>query len=165
MVLTLGVPWVGARKASHSFSPTSRPHAQTHAQRSYKIAPWMPLRLGHPYPVAVDPTRTAQHLRYLRVATRDELEMHHMSLVRDFPRGLLSKVGNVSNRANYFTSSAAHSSIGGGGDDEEEDEDDDDHGAGGGGGASRAVILGRAPAGLQAFLREFEAFEAKPVRA
>ena len=65
----------------------------------------MPLKLAHPYPVTVDPTRTAEHLRFLKLADASELEMHHMSLVRDFPRGIIAKLDNVSNKANYFATS------------------------------------------------------------
>ena len=34
--------------------------------------------------------------------------MHHMSYVRDFPRGIQAKLGNVSNKGDLFDSATSH---------------------------------------------------------
>jgi len=54
--------------------------------------------LGHPYPCLVDPTRTIDKVRRFKIFSRDEIEMHHMSMVR---KNMKSKVLNVSNKNNY----------------------------------------------------------------
>lgn len=54
--------------------------------------------LGHPYPCLIDPTRSIDKVRKFKLFSRDELEMHHMSMVR---KDMRSKVMNVSNKGNY----------------------------------------------------------------
>eukprot|EP00949_MAST-11_sp_MAST-11-sp1_P004819 g4819.t1 len=58
----------------------------------------LPFRLGHPYPVMVDPTRRVSGARRVMLCERDELEMYHYSFVR---RDVQRKLRNVSNRGNY----------------------------------------------------------------
>ena len=103
----------------------------------------MPLRLGHPYPITLDPTRRVENLRYLKLATADELEMHHFSFVRDFPRGIDAKLANVSNKGNFFSAKSSR---------ETRDGDNSDDGGGGGGDAAAR------------FLQFFSAFDATTVR-
>ena len=64
----------------------------------FRVDPLMPMRLGHPYPVLLDPTRRIFGATRLLTCHREDLEMYHYSFVR---LNILSKVLNVTNRGNY----------------------------------------------------------------
>jgi len=55
-------------------------------------------RLACPYPFLIDPTRKLNKLTRLVLFERSELEMHHMSYVR---QDIVAKIQNVSNRGNF----------------------------------------------------------------
>ena len=64
----------------------------------FRVAKWLPLRLGAPYPLLCDPTRKVENARRLIALERNELEMHHFSWVRRCPA---TKVANSSNRGSF----------------------------------------------------------------
>lgn len=64
----------------------------------FRCSEHMPFRIGCPYPFLIDPTRKLHNVVRLLELSRDELEMHHYSFVRE---SLASKLLNVSNRSNY----------------------------------------------------------------
>lgn len=63
----------------------------------YKIDKGRPFRLAAKYAVTLDPTRRIEGVAKFRLFERDEIEMHHYSLVRVSMR---SKLDNISNKAN-----------------------------------------------------------------
>lgn len=66
----------------------------------YKIRNNVNYNLGHPFPVLVDPTRRMDAGK-CKIFTREEIEMHHMSYVRN---NISSKVNNSSAKVNFHTS-------------------------------------------------------------
>eukprot|EP00802_Teleaulax_amphioxeia_P018509 Tamp_18703.p1 GENE.Tamp_18703~~Tamp_18703.p1 ORF type:complete len:199 (-),score=47.51 Tamp_18703:10-606(-) len=64
----------------------------------YKIKSNASLLLAHPYPCVVDPTRRMSNCDRFYQFTRDEIEMHHFSFVRN---DMASKMTNTSNRDNH----------------------------------------------------------------
>ncbi len=71
---------------------------ENHVTAIFRVDSLMPMRLGHPYPMLLDPTRRIFGCTRLLILQRSELEMYHYSFVR---RNILSKVVNVTNRGNY----------------------------------------------------------------
>src|SRR5437879_6455611 len=78
----------------------------------YELTPldemsWVPVickigtsfKLAEPFPILLDPTRRLENIQNFKSLGRDQIEMFHMTFVR---RDMISKVRNVSNRANYM---------------------------------------------------------------
>ncbi|KAJ9439620.1 hypothetical protein DIPPA_23238 [Diplonema papillatum] len=91
--------------SSASAFASSRESMLDGSRRSQEGKRVVEYRLGHPFPLPVDPTRVVMGVRRLKVFSKDELTMHHMSFVRTV-RGLLSKLENVSNKGNYAAAPA-----------------------------------------------------------
>eukprot|EP00999_Lentomonas_sp_LEN2_P002661 NODE_537_length_1386_cov_79.791104_g502_i0.p1 GENE.NODE_537_length_1386_cov_79.791104_g502_i0~~NODE_537_length_1386_cov_79.791104_g502_i0.p1 ORF type:complete len:337 (-),score=48.38 NODE_537_length_1386_cov_79.791104_g502_i0:376-1299(-) len=66
----------------------------------YKCDERKKFQLAHPYPVLIDPTRCVAGVTRLKVMEPEELCMYHYSFVRS-KSGVLAKLQNVSNKANY----------------------------------------------------------------
>ena len=77
-----------------------------HVPAVYRLASGRRMAIGAGFPVLVDPTRTMSGVANVAVLDRATLEMFHMSFVRT-RAGMLSKLTNVTNRANYNMSPEA----------------------------------------------------------
>lgn len=73
------------------------PKEEYYVSLFHKIRPGVEYVLGHPFPVLVDPTRRVNPGN-CKVFTRDEVEMHHMSYVRE---DIERKVRNSSAKVNF----------------------------------------------------------------
>eukprot|EP00669_Euglena_mutabilis_P003716 TRINITY_DN1472_c0_g1_i1.p1 TRINITY_DN1472_c0_g1~~TRINITY_DN1472_c0_g1_i1.p1 ORF type:complete len:309 (-),score=94.35 TRINITY_DN1472_c0_g1_i1:215-1108(-) len=73
---------------------------RNHVPLMYKIRKGTRFLLAHPYPCLVDPTRALSGVQRFKIFERSFVQMYHYSFVRR-PAGIVSKLRNVSNRANY----------------------------------------------------------------
>lgn len=85
----------------HDYNYSLDPPEEYYVTLFNKVKEGDQFRMGAPFPVLVDPTRRINGKNNALIFERDDIEMHHMSYVRESDESLYSKLKNSSASVNF----------------------------------------------------------------